>query len=141
MKVFLGNRLIKKDMLTINAGLNYGRFFDAKTQNYEIRLSKSEFVSQIEKEYIAIREEIKKDDSTYNDSSNFQATNYCSLEKLFKFKYEFDEIVRTYLDRTLLQKLFPESPNNKYVINSTELVCVDGEEICITGRVFEVMEQ
>jgi hypothetical protein len=138
MKVYLNSIEIDKESLCVNSGLNYGRFFDNNTKEYEIRLNNSEVIDLIENEYNAVRDEIKADDSLFNDKSDFSNTNYCSLTELLKYEADFESIIKTYLDKNLFSKLFTETPNNKFVINSTESICVIKNEIVIKGKVFEL---
>ena len=138
MKVFLNSIEIDNESLCVNSGLNYGRFFKHKTKEYEIRLSDSEIINLIENEYNAVRDEIKIDDALFSDTSNFSIINYCSLTKLLKYESHFELIMKTYLDRNLFAKLFTETPNNKYVINSTDSICINKNEIVIKGKVFKL---
>jgi hypothetical protein len=138
MKVLLNDIEVKKELLTINDGLNYGRFFDRKTKEYQIQFTKFEIIELIEKEYCAVRDEIKIDDQTHNETSDFTRTNYCSLSKLFDHQSDFEEIMKTYLDRALLKKVFTESSKNSFVINSTDLIEIKENIVTFTGRVFEL---
>lgn len=138
MKVYLNNVEVDKESLSVNSGLNYGRFFDANTKEYEIRLSTSEIINLIENEYNAVRDEIKVDDHLYNDQSDFSNINYCSLAELLNHESDFESIMKAYLDRNLFAKLFTETLNNKFVINSTESIRINKNEILIKGKVFEL---
>lgn len=138
MKVLLNQIEVNKELFIVNDGLNYGRFFDNKTKEYEIRLNDSEIINLIENEYNAVRDEIRIDDTIHNDTSDFSNTNYCSLTKLLEYESDFESIMKTYLDRNLFAKLFTETPNNKFVINSTESICINKNEIVIKGKVYEL---
>lgn len=138
MKVFLNRIEIDNESLCVNSGLNYGRFFNHKTKEYEIRLNDSEIINLIENEYNAVRDEIRIDDMLFNDTSDFSNTNYCSLIELLKYESHFELIMKTYLDRSLFGKLFTEMPNNKYVINSTDSICINKNEIVIKGKVYKL---
>jgi hypothetical protein len=138
MKVLLNQIEVNKELFIVNDGLNYGRFFDNKTKEYEIRLNDSEIINLIENEYNAVRDEIRIDDTIHNDTSGFSNTNYCSLTKLLEYESDFESIMKTYLDRNLFAKLFTETPDNKFVINSTESICINKNEIVIKGKVYEL---
>jgi hypothetical protein len=138
MKVLLNQIEVNKELFIVNDGLNYGRFFDNKTKEYEIRLNDSEIINLIENEYNAVRDEIRIDDTIHNDTSDFSNTNYCSLTKLLEYESDFESIMKTYLDRNLFAKLFTETPDNKFVINSTESICINKNEIVIKGKVYEL---
>ncbi|MEH0153217.1 hypothetical protein V6R21_03665 [Limibacter armeniacum] len=138
MKVFLSGNLIASEILTVNDGLNYGRFFNADIEKYEVRLTQKEFVNLIEREYNQVRDEIRVDDATYHDTSDFSASNYCTLEELFSFSIEFELIFKNYLDRIIFSKLFPVSSENRFVINSTEKVAIIEGDIVITGGAYHV---
>jgi hypothetical protein len=138
MKVLLNNIEVNKELFTVNDGLNYGRFFDNKTKEYQIQFTKFEIIELINKEYCEVRDEIKIDDQIYKDTSDFTRTNYCSLSQLFFHKSDFEEIMKTYLDRTLFKKAFTESSKIAYVINSTDLIEIKNNIITFKGRVFEL---
>ena len=104
MKVLLNNIEVNKELFIVNDGLNYGRFFDIKTKEYQIQFTNFEIIELIEKEYCEVRDEIKIDDQIYKDTSDFTRTNYCSLSQLLCHKFEFEEIMKTYLDITLFKK-------------------------------------
>lgn len=138
MKVFLNNQKINKELFTLNSGLNFGRFFDKNNTIFEIRFKKDDFLDLIEQEYNAIKEEIRNDDLLNNETSEFRATNYCTLENLLKYSNQFEAIVKSYLDRELYLKLFPPTKQNKFVINSTDSVQYIGDEVILNGRVIEL---
>ena len=137
MELRLNQLKANKEQFTVNLDLNFGRFGNAVTHSYDIRLSRKVFILLIEDEYIDIRNDIEEDDKAYNDTSDFSGTNYCSLDELMKLPIAFDSIFMGYLDRLLFAKLFNDSPKNKFVINSTELIKVEKDEIIIRGKVFE----
>ena len=84
MKVLLNDAEIDKTILTLNDGLNYGRFDidNILIDNYKIIISIKEFIQLIEKEYFEIRDKIQLDDEQYNDTSEFSSINYPSLDEL-----------------------------------------------------------
>lgn len=136
MKIFINRIEANKEILNVNDGLNYGRFFDKKTDEYKIQLTSFEVIDLIEKEYIKTRDEIKIDDEAFGDSSGFTSTNYCSLSKLMEYESEFEEILKAYFHITLLKKIFSKSTKNEYVINSTDSVKIKKGEIILKGKVF-----
>ncbi len=138
MKVLLNQIEVNKELFIVNDGLNYGRFFDKKTKEYQIQLTNFEIIELIEKDYFRVRDEIKVDDKKNNDTSNFTKNNYCSLSELLNYKSDFEEIMKTYLDITLYKKVFTESSKKKYVINSTDSIKINNDIITFKGRVFEL---
>lgn len=138
MELRLNQIKANKEHFTVNLDLNFGRFGNEKAHSYEICLKCNEFILLIEDEYNDIKKDIEEDDKAYNDTSDFSVTNYCSLDELMKLPIEFDSIFKGYLDRLLFTKLFYDSPKNKFVINSTELIKVEKDEIIIRGKVFEI---
>ncbi|MGJ8744102.1 hypothetical protein [Polaribacter sp.] len=140
MKVFLNGNEINSEILTVNDGLNYGRFFDDETTvygAYEVVLSSFELQQLIEQEYNEVRDEIKIDDELYNDVSDFTNTNYCSLSELLAHPIDFKNIMNPYLTMALYTKIFKDSPQNKFVINSTEAIIINENNIIFKGRVFK----
>lgn len=140
MNVLLNGIEINKELLTVNDGLNYGRFFDKNTEEYEIQLTDFEVIAFIKKEYIETRDAIKVDDEMYEDRSDFTHTKYCSLEELLKYEADFESIMKTYFHRTLFKKIFHESPKNRYVINSTDSIKIIKDRIVFKGKVFELLK-
>lgn len=138
MKVLLNQIEVNKELFIVNDGLNYGRFFDRKTKEYQIQLTNFEIIDLIEKEYCEVRDEIKIDDKINNDTSDFTKTNYCSLSQLLNHKSDFEEIMKTYLDKMLFKKVFAESAKKKFVINSTDSIIIKDDIITFNGRVFEL---
>ncbi|WP_139181101.1 hypothetical protein [Winogradskyella thalassocola] len=138
MKVLLNNIEVTKETLLVNSGMNYGRFYNHYTEDYEIQLSTSEFIHLIESEYNNIRNEIKIDDQRHEDDSDFKSTNYCTLSELLVYKSEFEAIVKTYLDQILFDKLFSNSASNTFVINSTESVSVIENKVVISGKAYRL---
>lgn len=141
MKLLLNTIEVPKEVFTVNGGLNYGRFYNHDTENYEIRLSSDEFITLIEQEYTSVRDEIKIDDEVNQEQSEFTATNYCSLLQLLNHASDLEEIVKTYLDITLLKKLFSTTSENTYVINSTDSITIVATTIIIKGRVFKIQKE
>ena len=138
MKILLDNIEVSKELFTVNDGLNYGRFFNYDTKEYKIQFTSFEIIELIEKEYYEIRDEIKIDDQTHKDTSDFTRTNYCSLKQLFNYEFDFEEIMKTYLHITLFKKVFINQSKNKYVINSTDSIKIKNNIITFKGRVFKL---
>lgn len=141
MKVLLEDVEVNKELFCVNDGLNFGRMDELKPKAYHLQLSYHELFDLIEKEYVEIRDEIKQDDETYSDTSDFSEVNYCSLSELLQYPASFEEIMKTYLNRTLLKKVFNNSTNGAYVINSTDTIEILNDSILITGNVFERMKE
>lgn len=137
MKTFLNGIEVNNEIIVVNDGLNYGRFFDNEIHEYELHLSKIEFKHLIEKEYNKVRDEIKEDDILNNDSSDFRNSNYCSLSALFHFEEDFHAIMECYLDIALFKKVYRDTDKSKYVINSTDAVRIENNTIIFKGRVFK----
>lgn len=137
MKILLNGKKVNSEILLVNDGLNYGCFFEHKTEEYELQLSILEFKDLIESDYNKVRDEIRIDDELYKDSSDFTKTNYCSLLELLNFKEDFEIIMSCYFDKILLGKVFKNNVKVKYVINSTDKIKVKNNIIILKGRVFK----
>ncbi|PLX14425.1 MAG: hypothetical protein C0598_01325 [Marinilabiliales bacterium] len=139
MKVLLNDAEIDKTLLTLNDGLNYGRFDidNILIDNYKIIISIKEFIQLIEKEYFEIRDQIQLDDEQYNDTSEFSSINYPSLDELIiKFPQHLQEIFTTYFDKIFFAKLFTNSNNPDFVINSTDKISIINGYFEISGRTY-----
>ncbi|MAD97640.1 MAG: hypothetical protein CMB99_09980 [Flavobacteriaceae bacterium] len=134
-RVFVDNVEVPLEMITYNNGLNFSRFLeDTVVKPYRFYLSKEDFIEVIEPPYIVARDEIKLDDETYNETSDFKESGYCTFLELLekpKYLYEiFDWYLRHYLFFT-----YVKNDSAKYVINSIDTVTV-GDQVEITGRAF-----
>ncbi len=138
MNILLNGIEAKTELFTVNSGLNYGRFFEQQAERYEVKINTSELVPLIKTEYNKTRDEIKADDQAYNDTSEFTNTNYCSLSELLTHEADFEEVMKAYLDRILLEKLFPDSEFNQYVINSTDSIKKTNNIVSIKGRALKL---
>ncbi len=137
MEVEINNLSIDVDKVGYNDGLNFGRFLEnMEVVGYTLELSKDQFLTLIEIDYNQIRDEIKADDEAMNDTSDFSESGYCSLEDLFAKEAAFSEIVKGYLGRPLLGKLFVKSQETDFIINSIDKVNVL-DNIVLKGRAFK----
>ncbi len=136
MIILLNNIKTTIEKFSVNNGLNYGDFLNYRTLDYEMHFTKNEVIQLIEKEYNDIRDEIKIDDEIYNDGSDFTNTNYCSLSELLNYETDFEEIIKTYLQLTLFNKIFSNTSKNQYVINSTDLIRIKKNTVIFKGKVF-----
>ena len=137
MKIVLNKVEVAQNLFAVNNGLNFGRFFNTKTIDYEIHFSKNEILELLEKEYNEIRDEIKNDDEVYKDTSDFTNTNYCSLSELFNYETDFEDLIKTYLHLTLFNKIFTKTSKSKYVINSTEFIRIKENTVILKGKAFK----
>lgn len=137
MRIFIDSNPTEVQAVSVNDGLNFGRFYDQPYLPFELHLSQAEFLNLAEAEYNKIRQEIKADDEKYSDSSAFKEADYCSLEELFQNDEKFEEIVKTYLDRGIYCRLFPTQLNTQFIVNSTDGISVQGETIVFKGRCFK----
>jgi len=139
MNAFINGIEIASRLISINSGLNFGRFDveDLIVKNYTINIDFQEFVDVIEATYNHARDEIKLDDLEQNETSEFTKTGYCSLRELLNHKKDLKKIIINYLDRPLLEKLVISNQSAIYVINSTDRIEIENSIVKISGRVFE----
>lgn len=139
MKVYINDLEVDKSIINVNSGLNFGRFdYEGLViAHYKILLSSKEFTEAIEADYNSIRDEVKQDDRVQNETSDFTAINYGSITTLLQNKEALQEITITYLDKILFSKLFAESINSKFIINSTDSIEFKNGSIVILGRSYQ----
>jgi hypothetical protein len=139
MTVLINDIEIETKFVTVNDGLNYGRFDgkELEISNYIIKIRHKEFIDVIEDTYNTIRDEIKLDDVSQNEISEFSNTGYCNLPTLMQHHEDLKAIIITYLDRPLLEKLLVLNNKATYIINSTDAVEIDDSHIKIFGRVIK----
>lgn len=138
MKFYINDKEVDVTLLSFNAGLNYGRFnYEGLViDNYVISLTEMEFIEIVEQEYNRVRDEIKLDDESQNETSEFSVIQYGSVERLISSKQALQDVTISYLDRFLFGDLFPQVESAIYVINSTEMVSAVNGMIEISGRTF-----
>lgn len=138
MKVLINGEETEIEKVSCNHGMNYGQFrFEAlEIDEYELILTKGEFIKVIDSSYCRVREDIRADDIACNEESEFSRTGYVSLEKMFSHPAELESVISTYLDRDLLEKVLPVHIEQGYIINSTDVVTVGNETISIKGRTY-----
>lgn len=139
MKITINEKEVNENSVNVNSGLNFGRFDfqDVEISNYRITLTFEEFISIIENEYNFIRDEIQKDDETYQEISDFSEINYGSINELLKNKQMLSEITKGYLDKIIFTKLFSKSQFAHFIINSTDFVTINNQTLEIIGRCFQ----
>ncbi len=141
MNVYINESEVDKSLISFNTGLNYGRFdYEGLIiENYRIILSVAEFIDTIQSEYLSIRDEIKLDDDAQNETSAFTAINYGSISALLNNNNNepLQNIMTTYLDKIFFSKLFSQSNNSRFIINSTEVIELKNDTIEINGRTFK----
>lgn len=139
MKLYINDLEVDKSIINVNSGLNFGRFdYEGLViAHYKILLSSKEFTEAIEADYNSIRDEVKQDDRVQNETSDFTAINYGSITTLLQNKEALQEITITYLDKILFSKLFAESINSKFIINSTDSIEFKNGSIVILGRSYQ----
>ncbi len=137
MKIEINNIPTESQNVAYNDGLNFGRFMENnEVVSYALKLSKDHFLALVEADHNQIRDEIKVDDKTMNDTSEFSEIGYCALEDLFTKEAAFSDIVKTYLGRPLLEKLVMPKENPKYIINSIGGAKVEDNAVIIYGKAF-----
>jgi hypothetical protein len=138
MNIYINESEVNKSIISVNTGLNYGRFEDEGLgiDHYKIILTFQEFIETIELEYNSVRDEIKRDDELQKETSGFTTINYGSITELLQNNQTLHTIMTTYLDRILFSKLFYHSNNSSFIINSTDLVEVVNNKIEISGRCY-----
>lgn len=135
LSFFIDNTPISKEAISYNDGLNFNRFFnDTNLKSFKVQISKEDFLSVLQEEYNAVRNEIKEDDLFNNDSSDFKEVNYCSLIELIEKPKNLHAIFETYL-RTFFFKELAQNKNATYVINSIDAIEVN-TFVEILGKAF-----
>ncbi|GAA0878715.1 hypothetical protein GCM10009119_16830 [Algoriphagus jejuensis] len=136
MKVYINEEEVDANLMSVNTGLNFGRFdYEGLVVSYyKIVLPTTAFIEAIEQEYTDIRDEIKLDDEEQKETSEFTAIQYGPISKLIENAQALRDVTVTYLDKPLFCKLFEQSDEGTFVINSTDLVEVVADRIEISGR-------
>jgi hypothetical protein len=138
MKILINGSEVDKCLVNVNTGLNYGRFNyeGLMVDRYQVTLSFVEFTDAIEGDYNSIRDEIKMDDALYQETSVFTKVGYGTANDLLQYQQALQEIVTTYLDRILFEKLFSIKGKATFIINSTDEVAIKNDTLVISGQCY-----
>jgi hypothetical protein len=137
----IADKAIPKALVVYNDAMGFGRFLeDSEIYPYTLHFTKEEFIQRFENPYNEARDEMKKDDETYNETSDFSESHYCSLEALFQYPTQFNDIFDYYLRNNLFEE-FTNSKNFIYVINSLDGIQLSQDSVTITGRCFKKVER
>lgn len=143
IKIFLNGEEIEIHKISYNSGMNYGQMHRIESDrigHYEIRISKHHFISNIADFYNSVRDEIKNDDLKHDDDSPFKESNYKDLADLL---YPGSPLIETFgfVERDFLANVFDhllhdENTKLKGIINSTDSIDIEQEQVIIKGRTF-----
>ena len=137
MEIYVNNTLTDPSLVTYNNGLNFGRFLSHnKVLDYKIIMSKARFISLLETPYQKALDDIREDDFTYDETSDFTDIDYCSFEELLPNSEGLTAIVDTYLHHQLFHPLLQHS-NFEYVINRIDIIEVVEDDVHIIGKCFK----
>lgn len=138
MIIEINGKIVDSSSVTANHGMQFGQFGNnaLTLDNYRLSIERSEFIALFEQDFIQARDEIKADDIACNEVSQFTASGYADLEKMFSFKQDLAAIISTYIERKIFEVLLPLEVKEGYVINSVDAVEVTDSQINITGRTY-----
>jgi hypothetical protein len=136
MRISINSEEVLEAEVSYNDGLNYGRFDSREILPYEYSIDKEEFISLMADVYQECLEEMKLDDTKYNEESAFRKMNYTEIDGAFDRPEGFAEAIETFFDRQLFEKTLGMARTRKYILNSTDKVEVSNETIKIIGRCF-----
>lgn len=138
MNIEINGKIVDSSSVTANHGMQFGQFRNnaLTLDSYKLSVERSEFIALFEKDFIQARDEIKADDIACNEVSEFTASGYADLEKMFSFKQDLAEIISTYIERKIFEVLLPLEVKEGYVINSIDSVEVTDSQINIAGRTY-----
>jgi len=138
MNIKINGKVVDSSSVTANHGMQFGQFRNnaLTLDNYKLSIERSEFIELFEKDFIQAREDIKADDIACNEESEFTASGYADLEKMFSYKRDLAEIISTYIERKIFEVLLPLEVKDGYAINSIDSVEVTDSQINIAGRTY-----
>ena len=138
MIIEINGKIVDSSSVTANHGMQFGQFGNnaLTLDNYRLSIERSEFIALFEQDFIQARDEIKADDIACNEVSQFTASGYADLEKMFSYKQDLAAIISTYIERKIFEVLLPLEVKEGYVINSVDAVEVTDSQINITGRTY-----
>lgn len=118
-----------------NDGLNYGRFFDHPTVEYQAVLPIA-CLDGYAAEFAALVDELREDDQLDDQPSPFARLGYVrTLAEAAEHPAELADALHGYCDRELLGHHFPfAAATSELIINSTDAIFVVAGQIVICGR-------
>lgn len=139
MKIHIENLEIDVDQVTVNDGLNFGRFDSVDPDRiavYRLTIGQADFIARFTDVYNQVMTEIKADDLATGDVSEFAELGYCPLKEGFAKPDLLAVVVRDYLARDyILTDIFGGAQEAKWIINSIDSLEA-GAEIILAGRCF-----
>jgi hypothetical protein len=133
--IAIDGRPVPAAIVGTNDGLNYGRFFDHPTHEYQAVLPIA-CLDWYAPEFAALVDEMREDDERFAEDSSFAQMGYRrTLTEAAEHPSLLADIIETFCDRELLAHHFPfNQSHSQYVINSTDAVHVIAGQIIIRGR-------
>ncbi|HVH98829.1 MAG TPA: hypothetical protein VM869_08965, partial [Enhygromyxa sp.] len=131
----IDGRRVPAAIVGTNDGLNYGRFFDHPTHEYQAVLPLA-CLDWYAPEFAVLADDMRKEDEHDDDPTSFAQIGWCrTLAEAAEHPLALADIVEVFCDRPLLEHHFPfEQSTSQYVINSTDAVFVVAGQIIIRGR-------
>lgn len=138
MNVYIDGLEVSPNNVTYNNGEDFGRFNTSGiiVHHYKMVIHKNELLASLRHEFWALLEEAREDENMFHGGSPFKKSGYKPLHEMFGFPKELALTIKIWFDRYLFEKLLPKQDGYSYMINSTDSISVDGEEVIINGRSF-----
>ena len=138
MRLTVDNADVDLSLVTYNDGLNYGRFDTPglEIHDYAAFFPHAEFVRLLSGTYAKCIAELKHDDEITGEVSALGAAGWPSIADLLGYSDLAVETIETFLDRDTFNAFGLDRPDAELVINSTDAVRVDADNVIISGRCF-----
>ena len=138
MRLTVDNADADISLVTYNDGLNYGRFDapDLEVYPYSAFFPRAEFVRLLADIYDKCNVELKRDDEITGEVSELAAAGWPSLADLLSRSDLAVETIETFFDRDTFHAFGLYQSNADLVINSTDSVHLDADNVIISGRCF-----
>ena len=138
MRLTVDNADADLSLVTYNDGLNYGRFDvpDLEVHTYSLFFPRAEFVRLLGDVYDKCIAELKRDDEITGEMSDLSAAGWPALADLLSRNALAVETIETFFDRDTFHAFGLYKPNADLIINSTDTIRVDTDNVIISGRCF-----
>ena len=138
VRLTVDNTYVALSLVTYNDGLNYGRF-DApglEIHSYAAFFPRTDFIRLLSADYAKCMAELKRDDERTGEVSDLAAAGWPPLSQLLTNADLAAETIECFLCRDTFNAFGLLHTDADFVINSTDVVRVDTENVIIMGRCF-----
>ena len=138
MRLTVDNTDVDLSLVTYNDGLNYGRFDapELAIHDYAAFFPRADFIRLLSASYAKCMTELKHDDEITGEVSGLAVAGWPPLDDLLNRSDLAVQTIGTFFDRDTFRAFGLYRVDADLVINNTDSVRVDVDNVIISGRCF-----